>query len=311
MRKLLLPLFALAASFATAQLEPETTIVTVNGEAVDAGTYYRRMTVLPNVGRLQDGQFVSGRPGFLTLQQLMNELLIIDLAEQEDVAPSEEEIEEEVQRRLAADPRFVDTFLGLGLTEEDVRHDVLVQLSEFNLITEGINITDLEVENHYNQYPQMYTIPESYELKVIGVATDEKMEQVDEALASGQDFAEVATEFSEDIYRFSGGDMGVVSGDNLTPMVKEALAEIEAGQSTDWIEGETTNFKFYLVDRTEAELQELDDALMESIRRRLAYDRGRVTSNLGERLNQMREEAEIEYSGTPFDRQLQQLFGGE
>lgn len=95
--------------------------------------------------------------------------------------------------------------------------------------------------------------------------TDEekaKMQKIDEAFASGKDFAEIAKEYSDDGSASKGGSLGYVDADTsfVEPFLKVAL-ELESGQTSDWVQ---TEFGYHLIkvdDSTKETMMANDDAM--------------------------------------------------
>src|SRR5438309_1536369 len=82
------------------QVDPNRVVATVNGEPIKGEEYYRRMEYLPGVGRFSGDHFAEFPPGFMTLDQLITEKLVMQLAKQKGVAPAAPEIQEELRYRL-------------------------------------------------------------------------------------------------------------------------------------------------------------------------------------------------------------------
>ena len=286
-------------------------IVSVNGEAIVTSDYYRRMSVLPGVGRIAGGRFVQATPGFLTLQQLINERLMIQLARKNNVEPTEADITAEIEFRVKEDPEFVRAFLRSGLTEADLRHDLRVQLSEFNVSTMGVTITDFQVEKYYQDQQRQFTLPKRYRLRVIAAVGAEKKQAIDAELAKGTAFSDVATRMSEDLTRVDGGLLGNLAESALGDNMKTIVATMAEGAVSPWLEGESgTEIKIFLEDIMEAEVLPFDDVLKQKIWRRLMLDRGLVRNNMAQLMKDMRDEVQLTFTGTTFDEQLKQAFGG-
>lgn len=296
---------------ATAQVDLNKTMIVVNGTPIKGETYFRRMEILPNVGRVNNGRFQPATPGFLTLQALINEILMIQLAEEKKVTPTDAQIAEELKAKLEVTPNLMDIIKLAGISEEDFRYDIKVQLCEFNLITQGINIADQEVENYYKANIPNYTFPKRWRLRVIVVTSDEKMKQVDDLLKAGRSFSEVASQLSEDITRIDAGLLGNVSAEQMGPSVKEPIMALQKGQMSGWLRGSDQNRAKYLVEEIlPEEVLLLDASLKRDIRRTLMLDRGRNRNNIYRMMTDFRKRARFDFQGTPFDKQLKQALEG-
>lgn len=300
-----------AAAMALAQTDLSRPVVSVNGQAVTGETFYKRMQLLPGVGRMSGNQFFPATPGYLTLQQLINEQLMLQLAKKNGVEPSAAEIEEELQLRLKEEPDYVKDFLAAGLSEADLRYDIKVQLAEFKVATQGVTITDFQVQKYYDDQKRQFTLPKRYRVRVIAASSAEKKTAVDAELAKGTAFSDVATQMSEDLSRYDGGLLGNISENALGDSLRSVVTSLRKGAVTPWLKGESgTDLKVYLEDVLEEEVLPFDEVLKKKIWKRLMSDRGLVRNNVPQMMETMRKEAKLEFYGSPFESQLRRVFGG-
>jgi hypothetical protein len=290
---------------------PDTTMLVVNGNRIVGREYIKRLQVMPNVGRMVNGQFVELAPGFLMLQQMIDELLMIQIAKEKNVYPNDADVDAEVKRKLAVAPGIMEGMLALGLTAEDLRHEAIIDLCEFRVLTMGVTISNQEVEQYYQVHKQdSYTIPKRYVLRVVAVATDEAQRQVDGELAAGTPFAQVAARFSIDASKIAGGFLGPVPEANLGAEAKPVIMNTAKGGTTNWIRSGTTRLRFHVEDILPSEVIAFED-VREQIRRKLLTERGMLRNNIPRMLREARRNARVDYQGTPFDLMLKQLFEQE
>src|SRR5690349_10213844 len=107
---------------AFAQIDPDKTVVVVNGDQVKGTEYYRRMETLPDVGRvLEGGQVAIYPPGFLTILQLIDERLVLQMAASKGLTPTDAEIDTEMRESIAADPTLKERWINSGHTDDELR----------------------------------------------------------------------------------------------------------------------------------------------------------------------------------------------
>gem|GEM_PF-6889404 len=145
----------------SAQVDPNRTIMIVNGEEIRGNEYYRRMEFLPGVGRTVNGKFVEAPPGILTMLRILDERLLLQLATQKGVGPTESEVQNEIKERMAGNPRLMEGLKALGLSDADLNYQVRVDLAEYKLRTQGITVTDQEVEKYFNDNPKLFSSAKS------------------------------------------------------------------------------------------------------------------------------------------------------
>lgn len=300
---------ALATVAAHAQVSPDRVLIVVNGEAIKGRQYYTRMEVLPGVGRLVGEKFVPANPGFLTLQQLISEKLMIQLAKQQGVSPTQAEIDAGFNAQVKQNPKILEAFKTLGMTDEDLKYDIMMQLCEFKITTKGITITDQEIEKFYKDHVSTdFTLPKRYLLRVISVRDDEGQKKVDSALAAGKNFGDVAREHSIDSNSFNSGVYGEIEEAALTGKIKDAVLKTKKGSVTEWLVSDTIRAKFWVENVYDPKVVPLEDGLKREIRQRLMIDRGSVKNNMVKLMADMRKNAKFEFQGTPFDEQLKAIF---
>jgi hypothetical protein len=303
-------LFALFAAAAFAQTPPDKVVVIVNGEPVVGRTYLKRMEVLPRVGEIVNGKFVSSSPGFLTLNRIVNEILLLQLAKEQGVSPTDSEVEAELTKMMEGNPELVAGLKKIGFTEDDLRYDIRVQIAEFKVQTRGINVTDQQVETYYKANIRAYTVADTYKLRIVAVDTEAKRKAAEADLVAGMPFAEVAKKHSLHASRDEGGDLGEVPFDEISESLQKFVKGKAAGSVTEWMSGEGLFAKVLVEAVKPGKVFPLDAGLRADIRRVMMLERGEDRNNVGKMMAEMRKRARIEYQGTPFDEQLKQALGG-
>lgn len=304
----------MCTSACIAQIDPAETVMTINGEAIKAADYYKKMEYLPGVGRILGDRFAEAPPGILTIMRIIDERLLLQLAAEQKVSPVDAEVDEEFAYRLKQDPKLNENLVSSGLNTEVYKYRLRLELAEFKLQTQGITITDQEVEKHYKDNPTRFTIPKGYKLRVIAVGAAADKEAVDKELASGKKFDEVAKALSKDPSKVAGGDIGILPEGSLSDVVKKALANTKIGQHTAWIQSESTSVMFFLEDVIAAKVQPLDADLRRDLRKMMMIERGQVKINLAKLLVKKRNEAKVELTRKEFqkivDEYLRSPFAG-
>jgi foldase protein PrsA len=298
---------ALAATFSVlsfAQVDPARVVATVNGEEIKGGEYYRRMEYLPGVGKPTGRSFSEFPPGFLTIEQLITERLVFQLAKDKGVLPTELEVDAELKARQEETPDLVQTWTASGRTLPELRYQIRYELAQFKVQTFGVTITDQEVANHYKNNIDQFTLPKRAKLRVVAVLTEADRDAVDLALKSGKAFPEVAKQYSKDVSRVAGGEYGTVPYAFLNTKVRDAVTGTKIGQTTAWITSTTdekpTYLKFLLEDVVAEQKLPLDEKLRRNIRRRLLVDKGGVKNDIQKEMMAIRQKAKIDIKQPEF-----------
>jgi len=194
------------------------------------------------------------------LDRLIESKLIIAAAKQADMTVDEEAIEESVQEKI---DQFVEHFGSLealkrelnrsGMTLEDYRARMKAQLRDQQylrlvvgkFIRPHIEVLENEVRDYYLEHlEEMPSEPDSLTIADIMVPVQPSVEvrqqiqdtvaQVRQALAAGQTFAQVASEFSKGPNAQRGGEVGVVApGDLFDPSLDRVVFSLAVGQVSD------------------------------------------------------------------------------
>lgn len=297
MKKLLFAgVLAFFTAFGSAQVDPNRVIAVVDGQEIRGAEYYRRMEYLPGVGTVVGNTFQQFYPGFMTLEELINERLIFELAKAKGVMPTDAEIQDELKNRLELDSQYEEKYVAGGQTHAELIYDLKFELAQLNLLTAGITVTDQEVEQFYKDNKTMFTISPQVKLRVVAVSSIADAAAVDKDITAGKDFAAIAKAHSVDASAPTGGDLGIRSLDEFSPAIRDVLAKTTVGKITQWFPASTgeSEFRFQVVEIVPERLQPLTPAVRRQARLRMRMDRGRVKNNVKKDLNDLRRKASID-----------------
>ena len=299
------------AAFGQAQIDPNKVIATVNGESITGNDYYHRMEFMPGVTMNIGGQSVESTPGFFAVTQLIGERLLYQLAKSRGVLPTDQEVSDELQLRLSDNPKFEQDMIDRGLTDRDVRDSIKHDLTNFKLQTEGITVTDQEVQARYKSNPAEFTRAKQLHVRLIAVRSDAEAHAVDADLKGGKSFADVAKARSIDVTKTTGGDLGTVPIDYFSGTVRKALDSTKIGSTTPWISvGSGTaaaQVKYQIVEVTPAKLVPLDKKVMISTRRLMMLQEAQGKVDLQKEITDWRAKSKVTISLPQFQELWDQM----
>lgn len=158
---------------------------------------------------------------------------------------------------------------------------------DVDAIRRGLEITDEELQEYYRANLEDYTTEEQVRARQILIQvnderSDEKAQQViaaiQERLAAGESFAELAVELSEDpVSAPQGGDLGFFGRGQILEEVEQAAFEAEPGEVVGPVR---STFGYHLIEVVEhtpggvPAFAEMEDA----VRRRVLAERARETA---------------------------------
>jgi foldase protein PrsA len=179
-------------------------VASVNGKTLSERDFARRCET-----------FVGGRTdtavGYLVLWEWIQQTVAEDEARKKNLVPSSAQLDErirEIQKKLVGPgEKFEEWLAARGRTPEAFREDVRQQLIAENLLTEGIEVTDVEVQLYYANNMQVIGVPAQVRVSRITVNDRKVAQEVDVALKQGGSFEELARKRSIDPYRDAGGHL--------------------------------------------------------------------------------------------------------
>jgi len=197
------------------------TMVSVNGEKITRAEFQRR---LERLAVPTGPQSPPQQAGALVMNQLVNEMLILQLAKEKGVAPTEADVD----RKLALikkEGNLNDILRSRAIAIEDFKHELLVNQALTNIMTKGIKVSDNEVRAQYERLLKAenspFKRPEQVQLSLIMCTTKAKIDKAASLLKGGTAFSSVAMQLSEDPgTRQQGGAAGWLSRPERRPIPK-------------------------------------------------------------------------------------------
>jgi len=310
-KKIAFFLALLGATFGFGQVDPNRLVATVNGEEIRGEEYYMRMEFMPGLGTIagegNQQRFLEVSPGAAILQQLIDERILLQVAKQRGVLPTDAEVKAVYADRAKDIPDFEAKYQSTGLTRAYIEKQLLLELAQFKIVTQGVNIGAQQIENFYKDQGLRYVTPKKYRLGLL-VCLPADMAKADADLAAKVPFTDVVKKYSADpVTKARNGDMGDVSEDDLSDEARTAITKVKIGQTTDWVKNDAVNVKFQVVNITPSSKRALDDKLKKEIARELAYNIGINKNDLQKLLKEARKTAKIEIKQTQFKNEMQRI----
>lgn len=197
-------------------------------------------------------------------EEVLRELVTVKVLE-DKYEVTDEMIEEEIE---LAKEQFGENFDMVlqqsGFESEEDYADVLyLSLLQEQALAEDIEITDEEIEQRYDRSKT------EIDAQHILVADEETANEVKEKLDDGEDFGELAKEYSTDGSAQDEGKLGYFTAGSMVPEFEDAAYNMEVGEISDPVESQ---YGFHIIKvndiRDVEDVEELED-VKEDIRREL------------------------------------------
>lgn len=279
------------ALFGATGCQKEEKLADVNGEAITMKEFYDYLKVKPEVQIVADNGSVVAAPvaetlAFQGLQDMIRQRVIMQLAKDMKVEPSKDQINKEVEFQRKRDENFISQLMEKGLTLDQIRSSLKVDLAREMLLTKGITITDAEVDAQIKNNPQMFTIPTTVDALWVFVKEERTKRDVDRALDQGTTFSTVATRYSdapgakESQGRFPQRVPGMIPSADI----RDLLLNTPEGKTTEWVKLSDGWARFFIEDRQQEIKKEPRDVDRQWIKRQLAVQKGLTANDLDKRL---------------------------
>lgn len=194
------------------------------------------------------------------LKQENGEKVLIDLVtmvvleHKYDVSNEEVEAElDNLKERLG--DAYEDALEAQGVSEEDLFNDIRKGLLQEKAITDGIEVTDEEIEQYYER------MKTEINAKHILVEDEETAKEVIDKLNDGADFAKLAKEYSQDTASAeSGGEIGPFSVGEMVQPFEDAAYTLEIDKISEPIQ---SDFGYHVMIVTERKENDEDIGTLE------------------------------------------------
>jgi len=179
------------------------------------------------------------------LEDLIRQKLVRQAADKAGIDVSEREIDnaiEDIKKQNNGMTRE-ELMLALarsGLTYSEYREQLKEQIRQVKFINREfrsrISIQPDDVENYYRQHIADFRVPPAYRIGIIMIGSSDpglmkkRLAVVEEELAKGTPFAELARQYSDGPAASAGGDLGYLSLGEMNEIIRDAATSLEPGK---------------------------------------------------------------------------------
>ncbi|PSL34369.1 foldase protein PrsA [Planomicrobium soli] len=223
-------------------------VATVNGTDIDKESLYEKLVAANGVA---------------TLDAMISDELVKQEAQKANVKVTKEEIDAEMKKyeeQYGGAEALQSAIESSGMTVDQLENEMKNYLLIEKLVGPDIEITDEQIDAYFEENKASFAQAEQVEASHILVATKEEAEEVSKKLEYGEDFAELAAEYSTDTATAeAGGELGSFGKGEMAAEFEEAAFGMKADEISEPVE---TDYGFHIIKvtgKTEAAEADLAD----------------------------------------------------
>lgn len=195
---------------------------------------------------------------------------------------------EEIKEQVGEKEEFTMFLQKQGFNNEDELKDYIEQsLYFFKATTEGMEVSDKQIKDYYEQHKNEYTEARTSHILVDDESTAKEIEK---ELKNGTDFAELARKQSTDkVSAAEGGDLGYLSGrsQEMDTTFLAAALKLKKGEMSEPVK---TVFGYHIIKVTDIKETPLSD-VKDQIKQALMSNEAKPIQEI---LNNLNKEIEVE-----------------
>jgi len=238
----------------------------VNGVAIPMEQYTKELNIqvarVSQQGRqVTDDQLAALKKNIL--ESLIEREVLYQQSQKAGIQITDKTVDDQlagIKKRFPNETEFKNALSKMKLSEDEVKGQIKRGLSIKELIDQQITskvvVTDEESKAYYDKNQQMFKQPEQIKASHILVKVDakaddakktaarKKIEEVQQKLKDGGDFAVLAKEYSEGPSSTKGGDLGYFRRGQMVPPFEEAAQALKPNEVSDVVE---TRFGYHLI----------------------------------------------------------------
>ena len=202
--------------------------------------------------------FFVDQNGEKAVDTLITQNLIEQEVKKEGVSVTQKEIDGEMKNLIDAyggQAAFDQTLMQSGLTQELLEKDMKTNLEIEKLLKPQIKITEEEMQTYFDENKESFAKAKEVNASHILVDDEKTAKEVKAKLDKGEDFAELAKEYSKDGSAQSGGELGFFGEGAMVPEFEEAAFSMKVGEISEPVKSQ---FGYHIIKVNE--IQEATEA---------------------------------------------------
>jgi peptidyl-prolyl cis-trans isomerase C len=226
------------------------------------------------------------------LEQLIDQRLLVQESKKKDIKIDEKKYQDQIdrlQKELDTDPNFKalieQTKYSIAEIKGQIRDHLMISAFVEQTFFDPATVSDEETKAYYDKNKEQFVQPEQVRAQHILIKPDppesdagkaealKKIKGVQDKLKAGQDFAALATEYSQCPSSSRGGDLNFFGRGQMTPPFEAAAFALKVNEVSDIVE---TDFGYHLIKltgrtaKTVLNFEEVKDSIASALKKETA-----------------------------------------
>jgi peptidyl-prolyl cis-trans isomerase SurA len=216
----------------------------------DIGRFQKTFGLRTQLDPLFAGTALASRGSGASPKEIV-EFLIDEKMILQQFSVADSEVEQEINS-IQSNNKIDRASLIRALQEQGYSFDeyfelIRVTIAKRNMVDRDIrtkvSISEDDIKNYFfNHYAKGSATPRSYQVKIITITPQnyksaatarETAERALKELRGGETFEDVARKLSDDPTAESGGDLGILTEDQMSPLIREQTKKLQIGKISD------------------------------------------------------------------------------
>jgi len=209
-------------------------------------------------------EYLLQQGGSAALDTLIQQSIIKQESEKQNIQVSETDIDTKlatVKATFDSEEAFNEALETNGMTLDELRQNILTNIQIMRLLEAKTPITEEEIQQYFETNKDSLGVAEEVKASHILVATEELANEVKAKIAAGEDFAELAKQYSTDeSTKELGGDLGFFAKGEMAQEFEDVAFSLEVGQVSAPVKTEYGYHIIKIEDKKEAKVATLEES---------------------------------------------------
>lgn len=225
-----------------------TTVGSVEGERITKSDLYDTLV---------------GTYGPSALDNIITKKVIDKEAEKRKVEVTSKEVNAEVdtyKENYGGEDGLKSALKSSGLTLDDLKDDIETNIKIEKLMQKDIKVSEKEVKSYFEENKDNFNQQEQVKASHILVEEKETAEKVLQKINAGEDFADLAKEYSTDSGTAAdGGDLGYIQKGQMVEEFEKAAFALKPNETSDIVKSDYGYHIIQVTDKKEAKTAKYED----------------------------------------------------